>query len=135
MPSREILRTPMPHKKNLAQKGYDLLVLLAISDKHYHSKEAAEISKFIKAHYHYKEFTATSLPDFHEMSEEARLEKIISVAESFETSNDNKKRMAQFAYEMIIADRKLAPEEIRRFKILERFWDFRLETLLKEEEA
>ena len=125
----------MNSKKNLVQKGYNLLVLLALSDKNYHSKEAAEILKFIKAHYSHREFTALTLPHFQEMNEETRLEQLIAIAESFEETGSNKKRMVEFAYSLIIADRKLAPEEVRRFKILERFWDFRLEELLKEGSA
>ena len=125
----------MNSKKNLAQKGYNLLVLLALSDKHYHSKEALEVSKFIKSHYQYRDFTALPLPDFQEMNEETRLEQLIAIAESFEETGSNKKRMVEFAYSLIIADRKLAPEEVRRFKILERFWYFRLEELIKEGSA
>jgi len=125
----------MKDKLNVAQKGYDLLMLLAISDKHYHEKEAQKILEFIKRHYHVKTLHATSLTYFEELSEEKRLEELIKCAEAFEHSTqENKNLMIEFVFGVIFADRKFASQEKSRFKILERFWDFNLKSYIDKME-
>jgi len=116
----------MNKASTLAQQGYDLLMLLAISDRHYHEKEARKISEFIQRHYQDYKLNVRNLEYFTELSEEKRLEMLVRNAESFEGGSENKQLMIKFVFGVIFADRKFAQEEKSRFKILERFWDFSL---------
>lgn len=107
---------------NLVQSGYNLLVLLAISDRHYHEKEATQIKNFIKIHYNIRGFTATPMVNFEEMTEKERLNEIIRIANVFMDEDSSKYRMIEFAYSLIIADHKITVEEKERFRILEKMW-------------
>lgn len=117
-------------KSKVAQQGYDLLMLLAISDKHYHSKEASKIHDFIKMHYHVHTIDVKTLEYYQNLNEEERLNKIVNSAQTFEDNEENKKMMIEFVLGIIFADNKFLPEEKVRFKILEKFWNFDLDSYL-----
>lgn len=120
-------------KNKLAQNGFDLLMLLAISDRNYHSKEANKIHEFITRHYHIHDFDVRTLEYYKNLNEEDRLNKIVHCAEIFSKEDNNKNIMIDFVIGVVFADRKFADEEKIRFKILEKFWNFNLEEYLEKE--
>ena len=122
----------MKQKSNITQKGYDLLMLLAISDRHYHESEARKILDFIKRHYHDRTLEVRSLKYYLKLSEEERLTQLIKCAEIFEGEEENKDLIIQFVLGVIFADRKFTEEERTRFSILERFWNFNLNSYIEQ---
>lgn len=120
----------------IIEAGYKILVLLAISDKNYHAKEAKNIKTFLEKHFH--EITDFRFMEIHEelvrLNYESRLEKLIEAAEVFKDSKSakNKLRMVNYALNLIIIDRKITNEERLRFKVLGEFWDIDLERFINK---
>ena len=119
---------------NVVEAGYELLVLLAFSDKEYHAKEATEIKNFLNINMNNKhEYCLKNHIEISLDTIEERLTRLIELAEFFKEkgSKSDHKKMISFALKLVIADRKLKPQEEIRFKIIAEYWDINLEEFIQ----
>ena len=118
----------------LVEAGYEILVLLAISDRHYHEKELKNIKKFLAVNFNNP--LDIDLNERHNeilaLNSESRLQRLITIAEHFQENTNLKNRMVMlnYALELILADHKVTEEERIRFKVLGEFWDIDLEKFI-----
>jgi hypothetical protein len=121
---------------NTVQAGYELLLLLAISDNNYHSREVAKINLFVEINFKSNvDYSIGKLyNDIINLDAEQRLQHLLKIAEYFKDDRNirNKLRMINFALELIIADHKVTNEEKYRFKILGQYWDINLERFINK---
>lgn len=120
----------------VAEAGYEILVLLAISDKNYHKNEVRSIKQFLSVHFN--GVLDTNIANSHRevmiLSNEQRLQRLIKAAEYFKDNKSlkNNIRMANYALELILVDRKITDEERLRFKLLGEFWSIDLHRLINK---
>lgn len=118
---------------NSVDVGYELLYILAICDREYHSKEVKSIKSFLAAHIseHHKVDIVKIHNDVALLSTEGKLTRLISLATHFKEKRDKQIKMIKFALNLIIIDTKVTDEERARFKILGAFWNIEVETYIQ----
>lgn len=122
---------------NAIEMGYELLVLLAISDNHFHHNEKVSIKNFLMTHFNEKkDFEVQSPRKFFSLDAEEKIQRVIEIAEFFKNEHiKNKIRMVNFALGLIISDRKVTAEERLRFKIVGEYWGVDLERFIDKKIA
>jgi len=116
--------------------AYELLVLLAISDRLYHKKEMENIKSFLDIHFDaiLDEDVSKTHKKIIRLTTEERLNRLIEIAEYFKEDEnlDSKISMIEYALELIIADHKVTDEERLRFKILGEYWNMDLQKFIDQ---
>jgi len=123
---------------NIVEAGHELLVLLAISDRHYHINEVNRIKEFLAKHLNEGKTVEVKSPiEIISLPTETRVQRLGELAEYFKhhSSIKNKLRMINFALHLILADHKVTPEEKLRFKILGEYWDIDLVKFIEKKLA
>lgn len=120
---------------NIVEAGHELLILLAVSDRHYHLKEVKKIEEFLSLHLNKGKVVSLKSPmDVISLPSETKIQRLGELAEYFKHNSTvkNKLKMVNFALHVILADRKITPEEKLRFKILGEYWDIDLAKLIEK---
>lgn len=120
---------------NKVEAGYELLVLLAISDNHFHHSERENIKSFLEIHFSskYEVFKIENPKTIFDLSYETKLEHLVYLADYFKKESiKTQLKMINFALKLILADRKITKEEKLRFKIVGEYWNIDLEKFIEK---
>jgi uncharacterized tellurite resistance protein B-like protein len=118
---------------NIEEAGYEILVLLALSDHNLHDKEIKQIKKFINAQFYTKDVNYRPLVQIERLTIEDRLNRLVELADFLKnTKEKNKNILINFALDLVISDRKLHKNEEPRFKIVAQAWGIDLDKHIKE---
>jgi hypothetical protein len=111
--------------------GYEILILLAVSDKNYHDKERKHVNEFVDRYKDKKSpNTYKDIYSIVTLSSEEKVNRLIELAEYIKNSqyNDsNMSEMIKLILNLVISDRILKDEEESRLKIVSHIWQIDLD--------
>ncbi|MEX0965828.1 MAG: TerB family tellurite resistance protein [Bacteroidia bacterium] len=117
-------------QKELAELGYQILMILAIVDGEYEENEIDVILNFIKENYT-QEINLEELNDrLSELPQSQQLEYLEKLVKGFNmlSSHDQRVHFLNFAIDLVSADNKIEPEEKRTLSKIASFWNVDYDT-------
>lgn len=111
---------------NLVQAGYEILTILAIADGIFDDSEKQVIIDFIENNYE-GDFNIENEDAFlRKLTVEKKLEtQFITAAQFFKANvcSENRYKMLDFAFDLVVADGDIADEEATLFNLLGDYWE------------
>jgi hypothetical protein len=118
---------------NLIESGYEILVILAVSDLQLHKKELLRIEKYLVKNDYIFNTDLPSTSEIISLSNEEKLKRLLELALVFKkSSNLDKNKMIMLGLQLILSDRRLTDHEMTRFEILGEFWDIDVHKMIHD---